>query len=398
MNFLNSIDFQNKRVIIRVDLNVPLDENKRVTDSTRISACKETIKYVLDNGGACVLLSHLGRPKGKDNSLSLIHIVNTISEIFGQKIHFHNDCIGDEAENKTKQLKSGEILLMENLRFYSEETKGDLEFAKKLSRLGDVYINDAFGTCHREHSSTAVIAKFFENDKYVGKLLEKELEAISEITENGKKPVLAILGGAKVSSKLNILYKLIQKVDKIIIGGGMAYTFIKASGGFIGNSLLEKELIDNAKEIMKIAKETKVDIILPVDINCSRDFDNNNDIRVFKSNEIEEGWMGLDIGPETILKFSKEISLSKTIFWNGPVGVFEKDQFSKGTEAVCKFLKSAKESGVNVIVGGGDSIAALKKLGKEEWVSYISTGGGALLESLEGKVLPGVYALTDEYK
>ena len=361
MNFLNSIDFQNKRVIIRVDLNVPLDENKSVTDSTRISACKETIKYVLDNGGACVLLSHLGRPKGKDNSLSLIHIVNTISEIFGQKIHFHNDCIGDEAENKTKQLKSGEILLMENLRFYSEETKGDLEFAKKLSRLGDVYINDAFGTCHREHSSTAVIAKFFENDKYVGKLLEKELEAISEITENGKKPVLAILGGAKVSSKLNILYKLIQKVDKIIIGGGMAYTFIKASGGFIGNSLLEKELIDNAKEIMKIAKETKVDIILPVDINCSRDFDNNDDIRVFKSNEIEEGWMGLDIGPETILKFSKEISLSKTIFWNGPVGVFEKDQFSKGTEAICKFLKSAKESGVNVIVGGGDSIAALKK-------------------------------------
>ena len=397
MNFLHNIDFQNKRVLIRVDLNVPIDENKKVTDSTRISACKETIKYVIDSGGSCVLLSHLGRPKGKDQNLSLIHIVPSISEIFDQKIHFHNDCIGEEAENKTKQLKSGEILLMENLRFYSEETKGDHEFAKKLSRLGDVYINDAFGTCHREHSSTAVIAKFFEKDKYAGKLLEKELEAISEITENGKKPVLAILGGAKVSSKLNILYKLIQKVDKIIIGGGMAYTFIKARGGSIGNSLLEEELIENAKEIMKIAKESNVTISLPIDINCSRDFDNNDDLKVFKSDEIEEDWMGLDIGPETILKFNKEIALSKTIFWNGPVGVFEKEKFSKGTEAICKSLKSAKEAGVNVIVGGGDSIAALKKLGKEEWVSYISTGGGALLESLEGKVLPGVFALTDEY-
>ena len=397
MNFLHNIDFKNKRVLIRVDLNVPLDDYKRVTDSTRISACKETIKYVIDNGGSCILLSHLGRPKGKEENLSLIHIVNTVSEIFDQKVHFHNDCIGDEAEYKTKQLEGGEILLMENLRFYSEETKGDLEFAKKLSRLGDVYINDAFGTSHREHASTAVIAKFFEKDKYAGKLLEKELTAINEITENGKKPVLAILGGAKVSSKLNILYKLIQKVDKVIIAGGMAYTFIKARGGLVGNSLIEEELINNANEIMNIARENDIDIILPEDIKCSKDFDNNEDIKVFKSNQIEQGWMGLDIGPHTVLKFSKEIASSQTIFWNGPVGVFEKDEFSTGTEEICKALKLAKESGVNVIVGGGDSIAALKKLGKEEWVSYISTGGGALLESLEGKVLPGVYALTDEY-
>ena len=285
---------------------------------------------------------------------------------------------------------------MENLRFYKEETDGDKLFAEKLSRLGDLYINDAFGTCHRDHASTAIIAKYFPNDKYVGKLLQKGLEAISQIAEHGEKPVLAILGGAKVSSKLNILYNLIKKVDKIIIGGGMAYTFIAAQGGKIGESLIEEDLIENAKEILEIANSLNKEIILPDDIKASTDFDQNDLIKTFDSNKIENGWMGLDIGTKTIEKFNQAILSSKTIFWNGPVGVFEKEAFLEGTRSICNSLKEAKTIGVNVIVGGGDSIAALKKLGKEDWVSYISTGGGALLESLEGKTLPGVKALLNE--
>ena len=270
-------------------------------------------------------------------------------------------------------------------------------FAEQLASLGDVYVNDAFGTSHREHASTALIAKFFPGKKFAGKLLQKELEVINEIAEKGKKPVLAILGGAKVSSKLKILYNLIQKVDKIIIGGGMAYTFIKAKGGNIGNSLFEEELVTNAKEILKIAKESGKEIVLPDDTIASTDFDNNDQIKTFKSGEIEDGWMGLDIGSSSIEKFNQTILSSNTVFWNGPMGVFEKELFSKGTTSICTSLKQAKENGVNVIVGGGDSIAALKKLGNKEWVTYISTGGGALLESLEGKTLPGVKALSNDY-
>jgi len=396
MNLLQNQKLNNKKAIIRVDLNVPLNEKKEVTDYTRIEAIKETVNFVIDNGGSCILLSHLGRPKGKDENLSLKHILGPVSKTLDKPVVFFQDCIGEEAEQATKKLQPGEIILMENLRFYKEETDGDNLFAEKLSRLGDLYINDAFGTCHREHASTAVIAQYFPNEKYVGKLLQKELEAISQIAEHGEKPVLAILGGAKVSSKLNILYNLIKKVDKIIIGGGMAYTFIAAQGGKIGESLIEEDLIENAKEILEIANSLNKEIILPDDIKASTDFDQNDLIKTFDSNKIENGWMGLDIGTKTIEKFNQAILSSKTIFWNGPVGVFEKEAFLEGTRSICNSLKEAKTIGVNVIVGGGDSIAALKKLGKEDWVSYISTGGGALLESLEGKTLPGVKALLNE--
>ena len=396
MFFLDSQDLTNKKAIIRVDLKVPLDKNNRVTDTTRIEAWIETIDKVIKLGGSCVLLSHLGRPIGKEEKLSLKNIVEPVSLILNRPVLFHKDCIGDEAERATSLLEPGQIMLMENVRFYEEETKGDIGIAESLSKLGDVYINDPFGTCHRKHSSTAVIAKFFKGKKFVGKLLQKELEVINQIAEEGKKPVLAILGGAKVSSKLKILYNLIHKVDKIIIGGGMAYTFIRAKGGTIGNSLYEEELIENAKEIITTAKKYGKEIILPEDSLASTDFENNDRIETFKTSEIEEGWMGLDIGERSVAKFNKAILSSNTIFWNGPMGVFEKEKFSLGTKSICNSLKQAKEKGVNVIVGGGDSIAALKKLGNKEWVTYISTGGGALLESLEGKILPGVKALSDD--
>jgi len=390
---LEKQDLKNQKVIIRVDFNVPLDDNFKVTDTTRIEACKETVDLIISNGGSCILISHFGRPKEREDKFSLKHIVETVSEVLNHPVVFHNDCIGDEVHEVISNLKRGDIILLENLRFYKEETLGDSLFAEELSKLGDIYVNDAFGTCHREHSSTALIAKHFKNKKFAGKLLQKELQAINQIANNGKKPVLAILGGAKVSSKLNIMYNLIKKVDKIIIGGGMAYTFIKAKGGKIGNSLVEDELISNAKEILSLADKLEKQIILPVDTKASKDFEKNDQIKTFNSNEIEDDWMGLDIGKKSIEKFSQEILLSNTIFWNGPMGVFEKELFSEGTASICNYLREAKQKGINVIVGGGDSIAALKKLGNKDWVSYISTGGGALLESLEGKTLPGVKAL-----
>ena len=390
---LEKQDLKNQKVIIRVDFNVPLDDNFRVTDTTRIEACKETVDLIISNGGSCILISHFGRPKEREDKFSLKHIVETVSEVLNHPVVFHNDCIGDEVHEVISNLKRGDIILLENLRFYKEETLGDSLFAEELSKLGDIYVNDAFGTCHREHSSTALIAKHFKNKKFAGKLLQKELQAINQIANNGKKPVLAILGGAKVSSKLNIMYNLIKKVDKIIIGGGMAYTFIKAKGGKIGNSLVEDELISNAKEILSLADKLEKQIILPVDTKASKDFEKNDQIKTFNSNEIEDDWMGLDIGKKSIEKFGQEILLSNTIFWNGPMGVFEKELFSEGTASICNYLREAKQKGINVIVGGGDSIAALKKLGNKDWVSYISTGGGALLESLEGKTLPGVKAL-----
>jgi len=390
---LEKQDLKNKKVIVRVDLNVPLDDNDNVTDTTRIVACKETVDLILEKGGTCILISHLGRPKGKENKFSLKKIVDTVSSVLNHPVFFYEDCVGLGAQEAISKLDQGSIILMENLRFYEEETLGDRVFAKNLSELGDIYVNDAFGTCHREHASTAVIAQYFKNKKFAGKLLQKELEAINQIANNGKKPVLAILGGAKVSSKLSILYNLIKNVDKIIIGGGMAYTFIKAKGGQIGNSLVEDELITNAQEILRLAHKLDKKIILPVDTKASKDFDNNDQTSTFNSEEIEDGWMGLDIGEKSMEIFHQEILTSNTIFWNGPMGVFEKELFSEGTSSICNSLREAKEKGVNVIVGGGDSIAALKKLGKEEWVGYISTGGGALLESLEGKTLPGVKAL-----
>ena len=393
MFYLENQDLSNKRVIIRVDLNVPLDKNCSVTDTTRIEACKETVNTVIKLGGSCVLISHLGRPTGKEKTLSLKNIVETVSAVMDRPVLFHEDCIGRDAEKATLLLKPGQIILMENLRFYDEETEGSMTFAENLSKLGDIYINDAFGTSHRKHASTALIAKFFKGKKFAGKLLQKELEVINEIAEKGKKPVLAILGGAKVSSKLKILYNLIHKVDKIIIGGGMAYTFIKAKGGNIGNSLFEDELITSAKEILKIAEESGKEIVLPDDSIASTDFDKNDQIKTFKSGEIEDGWMGLDIGSRSIEKFNQTILSSNTVFWNGPMGVFEMPPFEEGTKTVANAVAEATKNGAYSLIGGGDSAAAAKKFNVDLQISHVSTGGGALLEFFEGKILPGIAAI-----
>ena len=393
MFFLTNQSFKNKKVIIRVDLNVPLDSSLKVTDATRIIACRETIDYVINNGGACILMAHLGRPKGKNKTLSLSNILKDISQGLQREIRFVNDCVGDSVEKAVSILKPGEVLLLENLRFYKEETTGEEVFAKQLAKLGDVYINDAFGTCHREHASTSTVAKFFPDNKYAGKLLEKELNVISRILENGQAPILAILGGAKVSSKLKIINNLIERVDKLIIAGGMAFTFIKANGGEIGASLYEPSLIEESIAILNKAQQLQKEVHLPLDVLSGNDFNESTEEKVFEVNKIEDGWTGMDIYSKTISVFEKVIMSSNTIFWNGPMGVFEKEKFSNGTKQICEILKKAKEEGKYVIVGGGDSIAALKKFGKESWVNHISTGGGAMLESLEGKKLPGIKAL-----
>ena len=393
MFFLTNQSFKNKKVIIRVDLNVPLDSSLKVTDATRIIACRETIDYVINNGGSCILMAHLGRPKGKNKTLSLSNILKDISQGLQREIRFVNDCVGDSVEKAVSILKPGEVLLLENLRFYKEETTGEEVFAKQLAKLGDVYINDAFGTCHREHASTSTVAKFFPDNKYAGKLLEKELNVISRILENGQAPILAILGGAKVSSKLKIINNLIERVDKLIIAGGMAFTFIKANGGEIGASLYEPSLIEESTAILNKAQQLQKEVHLPLDVLSGNDFNESTEEKVFEVNKIEDGWTGMDIYSKTISVFEKVIMSSNTIFWNGPMGVFEKEKFSNGTKQICEILKKAKEEGKYVIVGGGDSIAALKKFGKESWVNYISTGGGAMLESLEGKKLPGIKAL-----
>ena len=393
MFFLTNQSFKNKKAIIRVDLNVPLDSSLKVTDATRIIACRETIDYVINKGGACVLMAHLGRPKGKDKTLSLSNILIDVSQGLQRKIKFVNDCIGDSVEKAVSELKPGEVLLLENLRFYKEESAGEEAFAKQLAKLGDVYINDAFGTCHREHASTFTVAKFFPDKKYAGKLLEKELNALSRILENGQTPILAILGGAKVSSKLKSINNLIERVDRLIIAGGMAFTFIKANGGEIGSSPYESSLIEDARAILNKANQLKKEVFLPLDVLSGNAFNERAKEKVFEINKIEKGWMGMDIYSKTISVFEKAIMSSNTILWNGPVGVFEKEKFSYGTKQICEILKKAKEEGKYVIVGGGDSIAALKKFGKESWVNYISTGGGAMLEGLEGKKLPGIKAL-----
>ena len=393
MFFLTNQSFKNKKAIIRVDLNVPLDSTLKVTDATRIIACRETIDYVINKGGACVLMAHLGRPKGKDKTLSLSNILIDVSQGLQRKIKFVNDCIGESVEKAVSELKPGEVLLLENLRFYKEESAGEEAFAKQLAKLGDVYINDAFGTCHREHASTFTVAKFFPDKKYAGKLLEKELNVLSRILENGQTPILAILGGAKVSSKLKSINNLIERVDRLIIAGGMAFTFIKANGGEIGASPYEPSLIEDARAILNKANQLKKEVFLPLDVLSGNAFNESTKEKVFEINKIEKGWMGMDIYSKTISVFEKAIMSSNTILWNGPVGVFEKEKFSYGTKQICEILKKAKEEGKYVIVGGGDSIAALKKFGKESWVNYISTGGGAMLEGLEGKKLPGIKAL-----
>lgn len=395
MKTINDFDFKDKRALIRVDFNVPLDDQHKVTDATRILAAKPTIIKILEDGGSCILMSHLGRPKGVQEEYSLKHIQHTVEEIIGVETVFVSDSVGEEAQKAADNLKPGQILLLENLRFHKEEEEGDPEFAEKLSKLADVYVNDAFGTAHRAHASTAVIAQFFKNKKYFGLLLEQEIDSIKKVMESGEKPVLAILGGAKVSSKITIIENILDKVDHLIIGGGMAFTFVKAQGGHIGDSICEDDKMDLALEILRKAKEKEVQVHLPVDVVAADAFSNDAETKVVKVEEIPEGWQGLDAGPETLKNFREVVLQSRTILWNGPLGVFEMEKFAKGTIALGEAIAEATEKGAFSLVGGGDSVAAVKEFGFEDKVSYVSTGGGAMLESLEGKTLPGIAAILD---
>ncbi len=393
MKTIADFNFENKKALIRVDFNVPLNDSFEVTDTTRIEAAKNTIIKVLEDGGSCVLVSHLGRPKGVEEKFSLQHIVSSVTNVLGVQVKFVNDCIGETAEEAVANLTNGEVLLLENLRFYSEETAGDAAFAEKLSKLGDIYINDAFGTAHRAHASTAVVAQFFADNKCFGSLLSKEIQSIDKVLNNSEKPVTAVLGGAKVSSKITIIENIIDKVDNIIVGGGMTFTFIKAMGGSIGNSLVEDDKLELALHIIQLAKGKGVQIYLPVDAVIADAFSNDATTKVVNTNEIPVGWMGLDVGPKTIELFDGVINNSKTILWNGPLGVFEMENFSKGTIELGNSIAKATENGAFSLVGGGDSVAAVKQFGFANKVSYVSTGGGAMLESLEGKTLPGIEAI-----
>lgn len=392
MRTLDQINFKDQRAVIRVDFNVPLNEKLEVTDPTRIQAAQPTIQHILAQGGSCVLISHLGRPKAKDPKLSLGNITNTVAEILGVPVSFSEHCVGSEAEALTAALPAGGVLLMENLRFHEEETKGDLTFAEQLSNLGTVYVNDAFGTAHRAHASTTIMAQFFEK-KCFGKLLEKEVLAIEKVMSNGEAPILAILGGAKVSSKITIIESLLDKVDHLIIGGGMVYTFTKALGGKVGNSICEPDFCDYALELLDKAKQKGVEIHLPVDVVAGDAFSNDAEQEVFDVMEIPKGWEAMDAGPKSCEIFDELILKSKTILWNGPMGVFEFPNFAMGTIAVGESIGRATQKGAFSLVGGGDSVAAVKQFGLESKISYISTGGGAMLESLEGKTLPGISAL-----
>ncbi len=395
MRTLANQDFSNQRAVVRVDFNVPIDDEFHVTDSTRITAAKETIDYILKQGGSCVLISHLGRPKGKDPKLSLINIVKKVEEILGVSVSFFPDCVGAEAEKATADLQPGSVMLMENLRFYAEETAGDLAFAEGLSKLGDCYVNDAFGTAHRAHASTTIIAQFFNENKFFGLLLENEVKAIEKVMKSGEKPVIAILGGAKVSSKITIIENMLDKIDHLIIGGGMVYTFAKAQGGSVGQSICEEDYCDYALELLKKAKAKGVEVHLPTDVIIADDFSNDANQKVCKVGEIPDDWEGLDAGPDTLKSFEDVVMKSKTILWNGPLGVFEFENFSKGTIALGEHIAKSTAAGAFSLVGGGDSVSAVKQFGFEDKMSYISTGGGAMLESLEGKTLPGIAALME---
>ncbi len=393
MKTINDINFSGKRAIIRVDFNVPLDKSFNVTDDNRIRATIPTLKKILNDGGSLVLMSHLGRPKdGPEEKYSLKHVIKTLSELLGKPVQFANDCIGEEASAKASALKGGEVLLLENLRFYKEEEKGDVAFAEKLSKLGDIYVNDAFGTAHRAHASTTIIAQFFK-EKAAGFVMAAELDNAKKVLEHTVRPFTAIMGGAKISDKILIIEKLLDKVNHLIIGGGMAYTFFKAMGGSIGNSLVEVDKLDLAKELIQKAKAKGVELHLPIDSIIADKFDANANTEVSNNNSIKDGWMGLDIGPQACVVFSKVVEESKTILWNGPMGVFEMAKFENGTKTIAEAVVRATEKGAFSLIGGGDSAAAVAKFGFEEKVSYVSTGGGALLEYFEGKVLPGVKAL-----
>lgn len=393
MKSIDKCSFRGKKTIIRVDFNVPLDDHKKVTDNSRIEAAKATILKVINDGGSCILMSHLGRPKGVDQEFSLKHILNEIEQVLGLKVKFVSQAIGEKANKAVRKIKAKEVLLLENLRFYPEEIQGDEGFAKTLASYADCYINDAFGTAHRAHASTCLIAKHFPDNKFAGRLLLKEVESIKRVLQSGEKPVLGILGGAKVSSKITIIDNIIEKVDQLIIGGGMAFTFVKALGGKIGNSICENDKLELALSILEKAKEKKVTIHLPLDVVCGDEFSNEANTQVSEINNIPDGWEGMDAGPKSIKKFDRVISMSKTILWNGPVGVFELEKFSKGTIALGESISKSTKNGSFSLVGGGDSVAAVKKFNFENKVSYVSTGGGAMLESLEGKTLPGIKAL-----
>ena len=393
---VDDFNFKNKKALIRVDFNVPLDGDFNVTDSNRIEAAKPTIIKILEDGGSVVLMSHLGRPKGERNSaLSLSHICDKVSEIIGVEVKFVDDCVGVKAERAVAELENGEVLLLENLRFYAEEEKGDAAFAERLSHLGDIFVNDAFGTAHRAHASTTIVAGFFPDKKCFGYLLAKEIKAIDKVMKTGEKPVTAILGGAKVSSKITIIENILSKINHLIIGGGMTYTFIKAQGGKVGNSICEDDKMDLALSILKKAKEMGVQVHLPVDVVAADAFNNDANTKIVAVDNIPDGWQGLDAGPRTLEIFKEVILSSKTILWNGPVGVFEMESFAKGTISVGNFIDEATRNGAFSLVGGGDSVAAVKQFGFEDKVSYVSTGGGAMLESLEGKSLPGIAAILE---
>lgn len=393
MKTINDINFKGKRAIIRVDFNVPLDKSFQVTDDNRIKSTIPTVKKILKDGGSCILMSHLGRPKGgPEDKYSLKHTIKTTEKLLGQTIQFANDCIGEEALSKAASLKPGEVLLLENLRFYKEEEKGDVAFAEKLSKLGDIYVNDAFGTAHRAHASTTIVAQFFK-EKCAGYVMAAELDNARKVMEKANKPFTAIMGGAKISDKILIIEKLLDKVNHLIIGGGMSYTFFKALGGDIGKSLVEEDKLDLAKELIQKAKAKGVELHLPIDSVIADKFDASANTAISNNNSIPESWMGLDIGPQASTVFSKVIEDSKTILWNGPMGVFEMEKFEKGTKTIAEAVVRATSKGAFSLIGGGDSAAAVAKFGFEDKVSYVSTGGGALLEYFEGKILPGVKAL-----
>ena len=395
MKTIDDYNFKDKKALIRVDFNVPIGKDGKVGDKTRIEAAKPTIIKILEDGGSVVLMSHLGRPENKESKYSLEQIVDAVSGVLGVKTKFVADCVGPEAEKAVNDLEAGEVLLLENLRYYEEETKGDEAFAQKLAKLGDIYVNDAFGTAHRAHASTTIVARYFD-DKCAGYLLQKEVESLNKVLNSSQKPVTAILGGAKVSSKITVIENILDKVDNLIIGGGMAFTFIKAQGGNVGNSLVEDDKQVLALEILKMAEKAGVRIHLPVDSVVGDGFSENAKTQITRTDSIPEGWMGLDAGPETIENFSKVISESSTILWNGPVGVFEMKAFSNGTIKIGEAIGRATNSGAFSLVGGGDSVSAVKQFGLEDQMSYVSTGGGAMLEMLEGKSLPGIQELSKD--
>ncbi len=393
MKTIDSIYFQNKRALIRVDFNVPLNDQFEITDDTRIRAAVPTVKKILNNGGSVILMSHLGRPKnGPEAKFSLKHLVNDLSKRFDTDVKFADDCIGENAKSLSEVLKPGEVLLLENLRFYAEETKGDKNFAQKLSVLGDIYVNDAFGTAHRAHASTSIVAQFFDT-KVCGYVMAAEIDNAQKVLDKAEKPYTAIMGGAKISDKILIIEQLLDKVDNLIIGGGMSYTFFKAMGGQIGASLVEEDKLDLARELIKKAKDKGVNLELPFDSIVADKFAADANTQTIANTSIPDGWMGLDIGPQASEVFSNIIKDSKTILWNGPMGVFEMEKFAEGTNAIAKAVVSATENGAFSLIGGGDSASAVNNLGYGDKVSYVSTGGGALLEYMEGKVLPGVAAL-----